>query len=106
MCSIWRSKLESSLVPQHAGYIEFSSEIMKELEGVINKVDNALEEECRDLLSLAETRIFIHLLLRDPHFEFAWVMGPVPEESHGNMATTMRGHVCMLIEKFSYNDDE
>ncbi|KAI5013683.1 hypothetical protein ZWY2020_040569 [Hordeum vulgare] len=43
--SIYRSRLESSLVPRDAGYAEFSSKPVKELEGAIKKVDSALEEE-------------------------------------------------------------
>ncbi|KAE8811506.1 hypothetical protein D1007_11895 [Hordeum vulgare] len=55
---------------------------------------------------MAMTRIFGHLLLRDPHFEFEGVMGPVPEESRGKLATTMEVYVLTLLEKLSYNDDE
>ncbi|KAI4997134.1 hypothetical protein ZWY2020_052476 [Hordeum vulgare] len=42
--SICRLKLESSLIPQDVVYVELSSELVKELEGTIKKVDNALEE--------------------------------------------------------------
>ncbi|KAE8778739.1 hypothetical protein D1007_48333 [Hordeum vulgare] len=59
--SIYRLKLESSLILLDVGYSEFSSELMKELQGVIKKVDSALEEEYHGLLSLAATRVFNHL---------------------------------------------
>ncbi|KAE8770318.1 hypothetical protein D1007_57961 [Hordeum vulgare] len=104
--SICTSKLDSSLVPKDAAYAEFSSELVKELEGVIKKVDSALEEECRYLLFLAVTHVISHLLLHDPYFEFAWLMDPVPKESHGDLETAMGGHVRMLLEKLSCDDDE
>ncbi|KAE8816504.1 hypothetical protein D1007_05836 [Hordeum vulgare] len=87
-------------------YNKFYFELIKELEGMVKKVDNILEEECRDLFTMAATRAFNHLLLRDPHFEFEEVMGPVPEESSGDLATAMEGHMHTLLEKFSCNDDE
>ncbi|KAE8820456.1 hypothetical protein D1007_01604 [Hordeum vulgare] len=91
---------------EDAGYARFCSVLMKALEGVIKKVDNTLEEKCHDLLSLAVIRVFIHLLLLDPCFEFARVMCPVHEESHGDMATAMRDHVRTLLKKFTCDDDE
>ncbi|KAE8769371.1 hypothetical protein D1007_59069 [Hordeum vulgare] len=104
--SICRMELESPIVSQDAGYAEFSSEIMKELEGTAKKVDYILEEECRDLLSLAVTRMSSHLLLRDPHFKFEEVMGTVPEESRDDLAVVVEVHVHTLLKKFSYDDYE
>lgn len=40
-------------------------------------MDISLEEESRDLFCVAATRVFTHLLLGDPHFEFEVVMGPL-----------------------------
>ncbi|KAE8799074.1 hypothetical protein D1007_25620 [Hordeum vulgare] len=77
---------------------------MNDLEGAIKKGDTSLEEECRDLLSLATTRVFSHLVLRDPQFKFIGVIGPVPEESGGDLPTTMGGHERMLLEKFFCDD--
>ncbi|KAE8771937.1 hypothetical protein D1007_56144 [Hordeum vulgare] len=79
LCSIHMMWLESSFVPQDAGYTEFSYDLMKELEGAVKKVGHILEQECPDLFSVAKTRVFNHLLLHDPHFEFEEVMGPVRE---------------------------
>ncbi|KAE8795692.1 hypothetical protein D1007_29407 [Hordeum vulgare] len=78
---------------------------MKEIEGVIRKVDNTLEE-CRDFLSVVASHVFNHILLRDPCFKFAGVTGHVPKKSSGNSATPVGGHVRMLLEKFSCDDDE
>ncbi|KAE8792488.1 hypothetical protein D1007_32957 [Hordeum vulgare] len=105
--SICRLKLDSSLIPQDDGYVEFSSELMKELRRRIMKVDSAMEEECHDHLSFAAIRVFIHNLLCDPRFEFAGAMGPMCEESHSYLPTAMGGgHVHKLLDKFSCNNDE
>ncbi|KAE8772815.1 hypothetical protein D1007_55119 [Hordeum vulgare] len=84
LSSICRMGPGCSFVPQGAGYAEFSSEFVTELEGAAKKVDNILEGECRNVFSLAATRVFSHLLLREPHFKFEGVMGPLPQESHGD----------------------
>ncbi|KAE8799215.1 hypothetical protein D1007_25340 [Hordeum vulgare] len=101
-----RLGLETPLVPEDVVYAKFSSELVKELVGPAKKVDNILEEECCDLFFVAATRVFSHLLLHEPHFEFGEVMVPMPEESCSDLATTVEVHMRMLLEKFSYDDDE
>ncbi|KAE8820969.1 hypothetical protein D1007_00998 [Hordeum vulgare] len=102
LSSICRLELESPLVPHD----KLSSELVKELYGATKKVDGILEEEYRDLFSVAVTRVLIHLLVRDPRFKFEEVMGPVLEESRGDMAVTMKGHMNMLLGKIFYDDGE
>ncbi|KAE8815668.1 hypothetical protein D1007_06854 [Hordeum vulgare] len=106
LSSIYRLGLESPFIPQDTGYTKFSSELVKELEGVAKKVDNILEEECRNLFSMVGTHVFSYLFFRDPHFEFEEVMCPVHEEFRGDLVTAVEGHVCTLLEKFSYDDEE
>ncbi|XP_037427309.1 protein SLOW WALKER 1-like [Triticum dicoccoides] len=50
--------------------------LMEQLEDGAQKVDNILEEECGDLFFVAATRVFSHLLHRDPTFDFNKVMAP------------------------------
>ncbi|KAE8806318.1 hypothetical protein D1007_17473 [Hordeum vulgare] len=69
MSCLYRLGLESPFVPQDVGYAEVSFNLVKELEGAADKVDSILEEY-RNLFSVVVTRVFIHLLLREPHFEF------------------------------------
>ncbi|KAE8801309.1 hypothetical protein D1007_23099 [Hordeum vulgare] len=57
-------------------------------------------------LLLVATRAFSHLLLRDPRFKFEKVMGPMPEESCGNLAATMEVHMNTLPGKFFHGDDK
>ncbi|KAE8794074.1 hypothetical protein D1007_31234 [Hordeum vulgare] len=104
LITVCRLEIESPFAPQDASCAQFSSELVKDLEGMSKKVDDILEEEFRDLFSMVATRFFIHLLLRDPRFEFEGVMGPMPEESCGALATAMEGHVSMLLGKFFYGD--
>ncbi|KAE8813169.1 hypothetical protein D1007_09676 [Hordeum vulgare] len=97
---------ESPFVPKGASYTEFSSNLMTELEGMAKKVDKLLEEECHDLFSVTATRIFIHLLLRDPHFKLEDMIGPVPEDARGDLAASIEAHVRMLLKVFSCDNDE
>ncbi|KAE8803533.1 hypothetical protein D1007_20610 [Hordeum vulgare] len=87
LSSIYRSGIEAPFVPQ--GYAEFSPKHVKELDATTKRVDSILEEECHDLFFIAASRDFSHLILRGPHFEFKGVMGPVPEECHKVLATSM-----------------
>ncbi|KAE8771430.1 hypothetical protein D1007_56696 [Hordeum vulgare] len=105
MSSMCRLGIESPFVPLGAGYTEFSSELVKELEGTTKKEDNILKQECRDLFSVAATRVFIQLILRNPPFGFEEVIGPVPVDSCVDLAAAVVSHVRMLLEKFSCNDN-
>ncbi|KAE8810958.1 hypothetical protein D1007_12313 [Hordeum vulgare] len=51
LSSMCRLGLEATLVPRDAGYAEFSSELVKELEGASKKVDTILKEECHNVSS-------------------------------------------------------
>ncbi|KAE8806849.1 hypothetical protein D1007_16938 [Hordeum vulgare] len=64
--SICRLGLESSFVPPDVRNSKFSSELVKEFKGVAKKVDNILEEECRDLFPVAATLFVGALKTRVP----------------------------------------
>ncbi|KAE8803524.1 hypothetical protein D1007_20599 [Hordeum vulgare] len=89
-----------------ASYAELYCELVKELEGATKKVDDILEEECCELFFLAVTRHLSHLLRCDPRFKFDEVMGPMPEESCGNLVPDVDGHMNILLGKFFYSDGE
>ncbi|KAE8798375.1 hypothetical protein D1007_26471 [Hordeum vulgare] len=101
-----QSEVDEAHLKQDARDTEFSTKLMKELEGASKKVDNILEEECCDLFSVVVTCVFSHLILHDLLLEFEGVMGPVPEESHSDLATTMEDHVRTLLDKFLCDADE
>ncbi|KAE8818357.1 hypothetical protein D1007_03996 [Hordeum vulgare] len=106
LSSIYRLELESPLIPRGTIYVEISYKLMKELEGAAKRVDGILKEDCRDLFFVAATHVFNHLVLRDPLFMFNEVMGPVPEESRGDLAAVVEGHVNILLGKFFCGDGE
>ncbi|KAE8803445.1 hypothetical protein D1007_20673 [Hordeum vulgare] len=101
-----RLGLESPFVPRDAGYVEFSSELVKELDGMAKKMDIILEEECRDIFSVVATRIFSHLLLYDPHSMSEEVMVHVPKESRDGLGVAVEGHLHTLLEMLSCDDDK
>lgn len=104
--SIYRERLETPLVPRDADYAEFSSKFVERLQDGARKVDGILEEECRDLFSLAATCVFSHLLHGDPNFDFGKVIGLVPEELRDGLAGAVEGHVDVLLGKFSCSGGE
>ncbi|KAE8770654.1 hypothetical protein D1007_57576 [Hordeum vulgare] len=104
--SMYTLGIESSFVPQDIGHAEFSSELVKELVGATKKLDDTLEEQYRDIFSVAVTRVFRHLLLRDPYFKFEEFMGPVPEESSSDLAFAVEGHMNTLLGMFLYGNYE
>src|SRR4051812_48516395 len=65
-----------------------------------------LEEECHNLLSLAATQVFSHLLLCDLSFNLKEVIGPVPKESHDSLVAIMEGYVGALLERFSCGGED
>ncbi|KAE8786116.1 hypothetical protein D1007_40134 [Hordeum vulgare] len=85
---------------EDAIYTEISSELMKELDSTTKKVDGILEEECHDLFSVVAASSVT------PCFLFEEVMGPVPEESRGDLAAAMEGHMNTLLGKFFCSDGE
>lgn len=99
--SIHREELTSPFAAPCAGYAELSSKLVEELESAACKVDTILEGECHSLLSLAATRVFSHLFLRNPDFDFSEVIGPIPEESRESTAELVAAHMVALLGRFS-----
>ena len=63
-------------------------------------VDPMAEEESRVLSSAALTRVFSHLLLRDPTARLDELLEPVGDEHCAAAATAMKGQVEALLKKF------
>ncbi|EMS59264.1 putative WRKY transcription factor 15 [Triticum urartu] len=70
--------------------------LVEELEGAAAKVDSILENECRSLFSAAAMRVFSHLYLQDPRFNFDAVVGPIAPESHHKCQDAQRKAVAMM----------
>ncbi|KAE8769287.1 hypothetical protein D1007_59133 [Hordeum vulgare] len=75
--------VSSPLVPDDAGYLDFFT----------NKVVVIVDEECRDLLGQALTRVCSQLLRANPRFDSEAVMVPVPEGLRGALAEAVEDHV-------------
>ncbi|KAE8775296.1 hypothetical protein D1007_52238 [Hordeum vulgare] len=80
---ICKGSVSSPLVPDEAGYLDFFTKVVEQLEASAQKVGAMIEEESHDLLSQALTHVFSSLFHTDPHFNFEDAMAPVPEESKG-----------------------
>ncbi|KAE8793866.1 hypothetical protein D1007_31455 [Hordeum vulgare] len=68
--------------------------------------DVILEDECRDLFSVAGTRVFTRLLLHEPNFNFDKVTCPVHEESRDDLAKDVESHISTLLGKLSHSSAE
>ena len=82
------------------GFAGLSSKLAVALEGAATEVDSILEEECRSLFSAAVTRVFGHLYLQDPGFDFITVIRSIAPESRVAAEGAMKGHVDALLKKF------
>ena len=72
---------------------------------VVNGVGIMAETEPRVLSSAVLTRVFSHLLNRDPHFDFDVVLVPVPPVVQDNLAGWVDDHVDALVAEFAPEDD-
>ena len=68
------------------GPAELLPQLVTALEGVVAGVGPMVEEEARTLSTSAVTRVFSHLHLCDPSFDFGTLLEPVDEE-HCTTAT-------------------
>lgn len=98
--SICRGGFEDPLRTPADGPAKLLTELVAKLEGAAAKVDAILEGECHDLFFVAATRVFSHLHLPDPGFDFSTVVGPVPPEARAAAVEAVKGHVATLLGKF------
>ncbi|KAE8768650.1 hypothetical protein D1007_59857 [Hordeum vulgare] len=71
--------VSSPLVPDDARYLGFFFRVVECLEAGTEKVHALTEGKSRDLLGQAASDVFSHLICLDPDFDFAAVLGPVPQ---------------------------
>ena len=70
------------------------------LEGVVVGVGHMVEGDAHALSTLAVTRVFSHLHLRDPTTCLDELLEPVADEHCIVAAAAMKGQVEALLEKF------
>ncbi|KAE8805983.1 hypothetical protein D1007_17895 [Hordeum vulgare] len=97
LSDICGESVSSPLVPDDAGYLGFFLHIVKRLEAGAGKALALAEEKSRDLLGLAASNVFSHLLRLDPYFDFAAVLDPVRETIRASLAEWVKILVEYLV---------
>ena len=78
---------------------------MTHLENQAARTQELVAEKSQCLLGRAFSRVFSHLLSRDPHFDFDVVLAPVPPVIQDNLAGWLDDHVDALVVEFALEDD-
>ena len=86
-------------------YLQFFTQIMEKLDGVATNLNNVVEEECRELLSLAATRVFSNLRHANPNFDFASVLQRVEPSLAFELAKEVKEPVEALVKLYRREDD-
>ena len=68
-------------------------------------LNDIVEEECRELLSLAGTRIFANLLHANPSFDFATILRRVEPAHAFKLSQGVKEHVQALLELYQRKKD-
>ncbi|KAI5007705.1 hypothetical protein ZWY2020_008753 [Hordeum vulgare] len=89
--------VSSLLVPDDAGYLGLFFRVVECLHAGAKKAHVLVEEKSRDLLGQAVLDVFSHLLRLDPDFDFATLLGPVPETIRAALAKLVEVHVEDLV---------
>jgi hypothetical protein len=106
LATICKERLEGPHETHDASYLDFFTKLVERLEAGAKRVNGIIEDECRDLLFQAATRIFSHLLRTDPNFDFDRVIAPVPEELPDSLGKAVEDYVDALLVKFSHGSIE
>src|SRR5664279_539340 len=89
-----------------AAYLQFFAALVAGLEVAAADVDNLVDEECRELLSIAVTRILCNLYLADSKFDFSSVIRPVVVKNPAALEREVREHVDALVEVYARVDED
>ncbi|KAE8792090.1 hypothetical protein D1007_33414 [Hordeum vulgare] len=101
LASICGGSVSSPLVSDDVCYLDFFTKVMERFEAGAQQVGVLIEEESRDLVSQALTRLFSNLLRSNPHFDFEAAMAPVPKAICGALGKAVRDHVESLRAQFA-----
>ncbi|KAE8776012.1 hypothetical protein D1007_51428 [Hordeum vulgare] len=78
---LWMERLQSSRA-HDVNYLDFFTKVVERLEAGAKQVGVLNEEESRDLLTHALTRVFGNRLRADPHIDFKATMALILEVIH------------------------
>ena len=85
----------------YASHLSFFTDIVTRLEARAASSRDLEAERSRGLLGCAFSRVFSHLLNRDPHFDFDDVLIPVPSVVQDNLAGWVDDHMDALVAEFT-----
>ena len=74
--------------------------IVDVMDAAVEKQDDIVEEECRDLLNITGTRIFTNLLLTDPQFDLATVLRRVEPSLPRKITAEVKEAIDALLKLF------
>ncbi|MBI0384628.1 hypothetical protein JBE27_52325, partial [Streptomyces albiflaviniger] len=106
--AILRFGVSSPRIPTGDGaadYLQFFTELVESLEQIVSGVNTIVEDECRELLSIAATRVFSHLRRLNPRFDFSSVLGPVDPRIAIALDKMVRPHVEALVQAYGRSDE-
>ena len=89
----------------YAIHLNFFTNIVTCLEARAARSRELVAERSHGLLGHAFSRVFTHLLNRDPHFNFDAVLAPMPLVVQDNLTGWVDDHVDALVEEFAPEDD-
>jgi hypothetical protein len=86
-------------------FLQLFTQIVEKVEAAVTNLNDIIEEECRELLSLAATRIFTNLLHADLSFDFATVLRRVEPSQAFKFLLGVNEHMESLLELYQRNKD-
>ena len=89
----------------YASHVSFFTDIVTRLEAQAARTCELVAERSQGLLGHAFSRVFSHLLNRDPHFDFDVVLALVPLAIQDNLTGWVDDHVDALVKEFASEDD-
>ena len=98
--TLYEKGLERPLATDEDGPAQLLPFLVKALEEVVEGVGPMAEAEARVLSSVALTRVFSHLHLRDPNACLDELLEPISGEHCRAAAAAMQGQVEALLKKF------
>ena len=83
-----------------ASCLHFFAWFFTTLEETVQDLDSIVDEECRQLMSMAAMHAFSHISRIDPGFDFGRLLVPIPEELHLSLVNSVRDDVNAFVEAF------
>ena len=98
--TLYEKGLEKPLTTDEDGPAQLPPFLVEALEEVVSGIGPMAEEEARVLSSVALTRVFSHLHLRDPAARLDELLEPMDDKRYAAAAAAVKGQVEALMQKF------